>query len=68
MAKQTGPETVPTSWLNTTQAAEYLRLSPRTLADMRVAGRGPRCRRVSHRHVLYHVNDLDRWVIERDLR
>ena len=59
---------VPVRWLDTDQASKYLRISPRTLADMRARADGPRCRRVSHKRVLYDIADLDAWVLRRDAR
>ncbi|MET3762495.1 helix-turn-helix domain-containing protein [Sphingomonas sp. UYEF23] len=49
-------------YLNTKQAAFHLGLSHRTLADMRIRGKGPRARRhgVTYR---YHIDDLDRWSL-----
>ncbi len=42
------------------EAAEYLRLNPRTLNNMRCAGKGP-CFHKHGRRVLYHVDELIRW-------
>lgn len=46
--------------LTTTEAAAYLRLSPRTLENWRWRGGGPRFRKLGDR-VLYAQGDLDRW-------
>lgn len=46
------------------EAAEYLRLSPRTLEKHRVLGTGPRFRKFGRR-VLYAVTDLETWANER---
>jgi transposase len=54
--------------LTTEQAAAYLKLAPRTISDMRSRGGGPRCRRVSHRRVLYAIADLHAWILRRDAR
>ena len=51
-------------FLNTDQAAAYLKLSGRLLKRLRVTGRGPVFRRHS-RFVQYHIDDLDRWSAER---
>lgn len=42
------------------EAAEYLRLNPRTLNNMRSAGRGP-CFHKHGRRVLYHIDELAKW-------
>jgi len=47
-------------FLNTEQAAFYLKLSSRLLKRMRRSGRGPVFRRHS-RYVQYHIDDLDAW-------
>jgi hypothetical protein len=51
-------------FLNTDQAAAYLKLSARQLKRLRRAGKGPVYRRHS-RFVQYHIDDLDGW--SRDL-
>ena len=51
-------------FLNNTQAAAYLNLSPRTLEKQRVIGGGPRFRKFGRR-VLYALVDLDAWADER---
>nr|WP_241119826.1 helix-turn-helix domain-containing protein [Achromobacter xylosoxidans] len=43
------------------EAADYLRLSPRTLEKLRVQGGGPRFRKFGRR-VLYAVTDLEAWA------
>jgi hypothetical protein len=47
-------------FLNTEQAAAYLKISPRLLKRLRRAGKGPVFRRHS-RYVQYHIDDLDAW-------
>jgi hypothetical protein len=47
-------------FLNTDQAAAYLKISSRLLKRMRRAGKGPVFRRHS-RYVQYHIDDLDSW-------
>ncbi|MAY39050.1 MULTISPECIES: helix-turn-helix domain-containing protein [Spongiibacter] len=54
----------PSRYLTNDEAAEYLRLSPRTLEKQRVIGGGPRFRKFGRR-VMYAVNDLDVWADER---
>ena len=46
------------------EAADYLRLSPRTLEKQRVIGGGPKFRKFGRR-VMYAVADLDAWASER---
>ena len=48
------------AYLNTREASKYLRLSPRTLQNMRVSGEGPIFRRHGRR-VFYQVSDLIEW-------
>ena len=48
-------------YLTNDEAAEYLRLSPRTLEKQRVIGGGPRFRKFGRR-VMYAVTDLDAWA------
>ena len=50
-------------FLNTEQAAAYLKLSVRLLKRLRRAGKGPVYRRHS-RFVQYHIDDLDDWSRE----
>jgi hypothetical protein len=54
MAKKGSP------FLNTTQAAHHLGLSPRTLEKMRWEKSGPQYRKHG-RHVRYHIDDLIAW-------
>jgi hypothetical protein len=54
-------------FLNTDQAAAYLKISSRLLKRLRVAGEGPVFRRHS-RFVQYHIDDLERWSDERAAR
>ena len=51
--------------LTTTEAAAYLRLSPRRLENWRWRGGGPRFRKLGDR-VLYVQGELDRWQEARD--
>lgn len=51
--------------LTSVEAAEYLRLSPRTLEGMRVDGTGPRYFKVGpgkRSKVVYRVTDLETWL------
>jgi excisionase family DNA binding protein len=52
------------SYLTTAEAAEYLRLSSRTLEKHRCIGTGPRFRKVG-RMIRYTISDLDKWVSAR---
>jgi excisionase family DNA binding protein len=47
------------------EAAEYVRLKERTLADWRYRGCGPRYIRISGRTVRYRQSDLDAWLATR---
>lgn len=47
-------------FLNAKQAAHYLGMQAKTLANMRWRGEGPRYRRHGGR-VNYHIDDLDDW-------
>jgi predicted DNA-binding transcriptional regulator AlpA len=58
---QTQPATV---FLDNKQAADFLKLSPRTLEKHRVVGGGPRFRKFGRR-VVYAVADLEAWANER---
>ncbi|WP_425523140.1 helix-turn-helix domain-containing protein [Microvirga splendida] len=48
-------------WKKRSEAADYLRRSPKTLANWASEGRGPRFTRKEGRP-LYHINDLDTWA------
>ncbi len=54
----------PQRYLTNDEAADYLRLSPRTLEKQRVIGGGPRFRKFGRR-VMYAVADLDAWADSR---
>ena len=54
----------PQRYLTNDEAAEHLRLSPRTLEKQRVIGGGPRFRKFGRR-VMYAVADLDAWADQR---
>lgn len=47
-------------FLNTEQAAAWLKLTARHLKQMRRRGNGPSFRRHG-RYVQYHIDDLDSW-------
>ena len=51
-------------FLETGQAADYLRLKKRTLDNMRWRGEGPRYRKHGGR-ICYHIDDLRAWSRER---
>jgi predicted DNA-binding transcriptional regulator AlpA len=51
-------------FLDNNQAADFLKLSPRTLEKHRVRGGGPRFRKFGRR-VVYAVADLEAWANER---
>ena len=48
-------------YLTNNEAAEFLRLSPRTLEKQRVIGGGPRFRKFGRR-VMYAIVDLETWA------
>lgn len=54
----------PQRYLTNEEAADYLRLSPRTLEKQRVIGGGPKFRKFGRR-VMYAVGDLDAWADQR---
>ncbi|SFO41727.1 helix-turn-helix domain-containing protein [Sphingomonas sp. OK281] len=54
-------------FLNTDQAAAYLKISSRLLKRLRVKGQGPIFRRHC-RFVQYHIDDLDAWSAEQATR
>lgn len=54
-------------YLNTEQAAAYLKFSSRLLKRLRRAGKGPVYRRHS-RFVQYHIDDLDAWSMAQSTR
>jgi len=54
-------------FLNTEQAAAYLKISSRLLKRLRVRGEGPVFRRHS-RFIQYHIDDLDAWSAARSAR
>ncbi len=54
-------------FLNTDQAAAYLKISSRLLKRLRVRGQGPIFRRHC-RFVQYHIDDLDAWSAEQATR
>jgi hypothetical protein len=47
-------------FLNTVEAAAWLRLTKNTLEKMRLQGRGPEYRKHG-RYVRYHIEDLGEW-------
>ena len=51
-------------FMNTSRAADYLGLSPRTLDGYRVSGDGPAFHRFGNR-VRYRRSDLDAWAAKR---
>jgi Helix-turn-helix domain len=48
-------------YLTNDEAADFLRLSPRTLEKHRVIGGGPRFRKFGRR-VVYAIDDLQTWA------
>ena len=62
--QQPSQSTQSARYLTNNEAAEFLRLSPRTLEKQRVLGGGPRFRKFGRR-VMYAVADLDAWAADR---
>jgi hypothetical protein len=60
MIEQDAKTIVDGPFLNTREAAVYLKLKPNTLEKMRVYGGGPVFRKHG-RHVVYHIDDLTAW-------
>lgn len=58
------PTARPQRYLTNDEAADYLRLSPRTLEKQRVIGGGPKFRKFGRR-VMYALADLDAWADSR---
>lgn len=54
---------VKSEWLTRAQAAAYVGLSTQTMANLAISGKGPKMKKTSPRHVMYHKNDLDEWVL-----
>jgi predicted DNA-binding transcriptional regulator AlpA len=50
--------------LRSPQAADYLGISPSTLAKWRMRGYGPPFHRCGPRIVLYFTDDLDAWLLQ----
>ncbi len=57
----TTPSTQSVRYLTNDEAANFLRLSPRTLEKQRVIGGGPRFRKFGRR-VMYALADLEAWA------
>ena len=57
----------PMTYLDAHQAAEFLRLSPRTLEKQRVVGGGPQFMKLGRR-VIYRLEDLEAWANDRTCR
>jgi excisionase family DNA binding protein len=54
--------------LTTHEAAEYLRLSTRTLERLRVSGLGPKYFLCGSRSIRYRPADLNEWIASRVVR
>ncbi len=54
--------------LTSSEAAEFLRVKPNTLAKYRMTGEGPVYIRQSARRILYRQDDLDAWLNKRSFR
>lgn len=51
--------------LTSTEAAKYLKASPRTLDNWRSRGTGPPFIRLSSRAIRYRMAELEAWIEER---
>lgn len=62
----TGPsqKIIVSPFLNTEEAAQFVRLKKRTLDNMRSYGDGPAFRKHGNR-VYYHIDDLNEWSSKR---
>jgi excisionase family DNA binding protein len=54
--------------LTSHEAADYLRLSIRTLERLRCSGFGPKFIRCGRRSIRYQQSDLDAWIASRVVR
>ncbi len=50
----------PSGYMGSKDAAAYCGLAPRTMAQMRSEGRGPRFAKMGR--IKYHQSDLDEWL------
>jgi hypothetical protein len=58
---------IPSQAFDTARAAEYLGLSPSTLAKFRLTGAGPAYSKLGRR-VIYCIQDLDAWISANQFR
>ena len=59
-ARETAPRPA-SRYLSNDEAADFLKLSPRTLEKQRVVGGGPKFRKFGRR-VVYAIEDLESWA------
>lgn len=52
----------PPAYLNREQAAAFLHVQPKTLANWACQGKGPKFRKPSGKLILYAIEDLQAWV------
>jgi excisionase family DNA binding protein len=57
---------ISTPWLNTLEAAAYLRAKAGTLKNWRHRGEGPRYHIINGRLIRYHQSELDAYVMAQD--
>lgn len=56
-------------WMDTKEAADYLKMSPQTLENMRLKENcGPKFYKPLQRKILYLKKDLDAWVKSGELK
>lgn len=58
--------TIPSGYLCRAEAARYLGLAPKTLANHASKGTGPRYSKPPNSHPRYRVTDLDSWLSGND--
>jgi predicted DNA-binding transcriptional regulator AlpA len=53
---------VQSNYLSREQAAAFLHVTPKTLANWASQGKGPKFRKPGGRLVLYAIDDLEAWI------
>lgn len=62
MTHRNTPESTTERFLRRTEAANRLGISPKTLANWALLGRGPKGRKLSAKLVVYSLADVDAYV------
>jgi len=55
-------------YLNTEEAAAYVHMAPKSLVNMRVQHIGPKYSRAGKARILYHIEDIENWIVRVDLK